>query len=217
MLIEWLTITAVASLGIISPGPGFAVAFRNSLSYGRNVGLGTAFGIAWGVLIHILVNLLGVAALLTCYPHIGFMLQVCGGFYLLYLGVKGLFSKGLNVSSKKSSIERSGVSGFLEGFFITILNPKALLFWLGIFSVIIPETTSIIMRLLIGGWIFVLSSLWFTMVALCVTHNVFNQFFTEHMRRIEHVISAVLIVIALKVLILTDATIVMDMIQGKIN
>lgn len=60
MLTEWLTITAIATLGIISPGPGFAVAFRNSVSFGRHVGLGTALGIACGDLIHVLVNLLGV-------------------------------------------------------------------------------------------------------------------------------------------------------------
>ena len=82
MLIEWLTITAIAGLGMISPGPGFAVAFRNSVSHGRTVGLGTACGIACGDFVHVIVNLLGVAALLTCYPKVAFMLQVSGGLYL---------------------------------------------------------------------------------------------------------------------------------------
>jgi threonine/homoserine/homoserine lactone efflux protein len=99
MITEWLTITVIAGLGIISPGPGFAVAFRNSVTYGRNVGLGTAFGIACGDLVHVLVNLLGIAALLMCYPKISFVLQVCGGLYLLYLGSKGLFSKSFDVSA----------------------------------------------------------------------------------------------------------------------
>lgn len=210
MLTEWLTVTVIASLGIISPGPGFAVAFRNSVNYGRMVGLGTAFGIAFGDFIHVLVNLLGVAALLLCYPKIAFMLQVCGGLYLLYLGIKGLFSKGLDVSVKKSNTTRSSTSGFLEGLLITVLNPKALLFWLGIFSVIIPPMTSVLLRLCIGGWIAILSSSWFILVALCLTQKAFNQFFITHMQRIERMISVVLIMIALKVLILTDMRILLD-------
>jgi threonine/homoserine/homoserine lactone efflux protein len=155
MFTEWLTITAIASLGIISPGPGFAIAFRNSVGFGRNVGLGTALGIACGDLIHVLVNLLGVAALLMCYPKVAFILQVGGGLYLLYLGAKGLFSKGLDISTKKSQTTRSGTSGFVEGLFLTVLNPKALLFWLGIFSVVIPpETSMVIAYVLVGGFLF---------------------------------------------------------------
>jgi threonine/homoserine/homoserine lactone efflux protein len=213
---ELLTVTAIASLGIISPGPGFAVAFRNSISYGRNVGLGTAFGIACGDLVHVLVNLLGIAALLICYPKIAFMLHVCGGLYLLYLGAKRLFSKGFDVSAEKAQTVRSGISGFVEGLLITILNPKALLFWLGLFSVIIPPTMSMLMRLALGGWIFVLSSSWFVLVALCVTQKAFNQFFITHMQRIERVISVVLIAIALKVLIVTDARILKNMLGDHI-
>jgi threonine/homoserine/homoserine lactone efflux protein len=211
MLTELLTITVIASLGIISPGPGFAVAFRNSVSYGRTVGLGTAFGIACGDFVHVTVNLLGVSALLMCYPEIALMLQLCGGLYLLYLGITGLFSKGLDISIEKNLKTRSSISGFLEGLLITVLNPKALLFWLGVFSVIIPSSTSIILRLCIGGWIAVLSSSWFILVVLCVTRKDFNQFFTMHMQRIERLISVVLIVIALKVLIQTDTKILLDL------
>lgn len=211
MFAEWLAITLIASLGIISPGPGFSVVFRNSVTYGRNVGLGTACGIACGDFVHVIVNLLGVAELLTCYPKIAFLLQICGGLYLLYLGVKGLFSKGLDISTKTADKKRSSVLGFFEGLLITVLNPKALLFWLGVFSVIILPTTSLTLSLCIGAWIAVLSSSWFSLVALCVTQKAFNQFFIMHMQRIERVISIVLIAIALRVLILTDAKILLDM------
>lgn len=204
MLTEWLTITGIASLGIISPGPGFAVAFRNSVSYGRNVGLGTAFGIASGDFIHVLINLLGIAELLIYYPKVSILLQVCGGMYLLYLGIKGLCSKGLTISADITKATRSRISGFWEGLLITVLNPKALLFWLGVFSVIIPPTTSLTLRLSIGAWIALLSSSWFILVALCVTQKTFNLFFTKHMQRFERIISIVLILVALKVLLATN-------------
>jgi threonine efflux protein len=204
VITEWLTITVIAVFGIISPGPGFAVAFRNSVTYGRSVGLGTAFGIACGDFVHVLVNLLGIAALLMCYPKISFALQICGGLYLLYLGIKGLFAKSVHVSAETSETIRSSISGFSEGLLITVLNPKALLFWLGLFSMIIPPTTSMIMRFALGGWIFVLSSSWFALVALCVTHKAFNDFIQRHMQKIERVLSVMLIMIAVKILASVD-------------
>lgn len=200
MLTEWLTITGIASLGIISPGPGFAVAFRNSLRHGRKIGISTAFGIASGDSVHVFINLLGIAKLLSYYPKTAILLQFCGGMYLLYLGLKGLFLNELNIPTQITNSSRSCISGFWEGLLVTALNPKAILFWLGVFSVIIPPTTSITVRLSIGAWIALLSSSWFIIVALCVTQKSFNAFFAKHMQRIERVISIALILIALNVL-----------------
>jgi threonine/homoserine/homoserine lactone efflux protein len=65
---EFLALAAVHFLAVVAPGPDFAITVRQSVRFGRTVGMVTALGIGLGISLHVGYTLLGVGALLHTYP-----------------------------------------------------------------------------------------------------------------------------------------------------
>ena len=84
---EFLTLAVVHFLAVVAPGPDFAITVRQSVRYGRTVGMVTALGIGMGISLHVGYTLLGVGALLHTYPWLLTVASVLGAGYLVYLGV----------------------------------------------------------------------------------------------------------------------------------
>ena len=96
---EFLALATIHFLAVVAPGPDFAVTIRQSVRFGRLVGICTALGIGAGISVHVLYTLLGVGALMHTTPWLLTVAKVIGGAYILYLGVSLLRSK------PKSAIE----------------------------------------------------------------------------------------------------------------
>ncbi|MDB5477655.1 MAG: lysine exporter protein LysE/YggA, partial [Alphaproteobacteria bacterium] len=50
---DWSLLVAVFFLALLSPGPDFVIAVRNSVLYSRRTGIFTAIGFALGVSVHV--------------------------------------------------------------------------------------------------------------------------------------------------------------------
>ena len=59
------TITIIHLLAVISPGPDFIMACRNSLIYSRKTGIWTAVGFGFGIMVHIFYSLAGLALIIS--------------------------------------------------------------------------------------------------------------------------------------------------------
>ena len=55
---EWLAVISITVLAVISPGPDFAMVTRCSLLYGRSAGVWVAWGIALGLTVTPLLQLM---------------------------------------------------------------------------------------------------------------------------------------------------------------
>eukprot|EP00952_Eustigmatos_sp_NYUAD-ZCMA_P007681 32406-Eustigmatos_ZCMA.PRE.1 len=84
---EFLALAAIHFLAVVAPGPDFAVTIRQSVLYGRRLGIATAVGIGAGISVHVIYTLLGVGALMHTTPWLLSAAELVGGAYLLYLGV----------------------------------------------------------------------------------------------------------------------------------
>ncbi|AZD28498.1 LysE family translocator [Pseudomonas chlororaphis] len=168
---EFLALATIHFLAVVAPGPDFAVTIRQSVRFGRVVGLCTAIGIGAGISVHVLYTLLGVGALMHTTPWLLGVAKVVGGAYILYLGVSLLRSK------PKTSIEGSDASNdqarrqtlpkaFMTGFLTNATNPKATLFFLAIFTTVISASTPLKVQALYGVWMCCVNALWFVIVAL---------------------------------------------------
>lgn len=168
---EFLALATIHFLAVVAPGPDFAVTIRQSVRFGRVVGLCTAIGIGAGISVHVLYTLLGVGALMHTTPWLLNVAKVVGGAYILYLGVSLLRSK------PKTSIEGSDVGNdqaqrqtlpkaFMTGFLTNATNPKATLFFLAIFTTVISASTPLKVQALYGVWMCCVNALWFVIVAL---------------------------------------------------
>ncbi|MGE7957816.1 LysE family translocator [Pseudomonas sp. NPDC089530] len=168
---EFLALATIHFLAVVAPGPDFAVTIRQSVRFGRVVGLCTAIGIGAGISVHVLYTLLGVGALMHATPWLLNVAKVVGGAYILYLGVSLLRSKprtsfegsdGVGDQAQRQSLPRA----FMTGFLTNATNPKATLFFLAIFTTVISASTPLKVQALYGLWMCGVNALWFVIVAL---------------------------------------------------
>ncbi|EJM19518.1 putative threonine efflux protein [Pseudomonas sp. GM21] len=168
---EFLALATIHFLAVVAPGPDFAVTIRQSVRFGRWVGICTALGIGAGISVHVLYTVLGVGALMHTTPWLMTVAKVAGGAYILYLGVSLLRSQPQSAlegdkGSDEPLAEQTLLKAFTTGFLTNATNPKATLFFLAIFTTVISATTPLKVQALYGVWMCFVNALWFVIVAL---------------------------------------------------
>lgn len=207
---QWLTLIVVFAVALISPGPDFVIAVRNSLLYSRKIGVITAFGFGAGVLIHVSYTILGIATLIEQSIILFNTLKWAGALYLIYLGVMALRSKGsgakikaqLELQANKDIIEKADCTpfkAFRSGFLTNALNPKASLFFLAIFSQIISPTTPLSWQIAYGLTCAAMVVIWFSLVALVLNHPPIRNRFLRFSQWIDRVCGGLMIILGIKI------------------
>ena len=118
------------------PGPGNLALITSTSMGGISGGLASVWGLLLGDQILLWLTVAGVAALLQSYPDLFLSLQWLGAAYLAWLGAKMVISK----PGEGPSIHITPGKYFKETMFMTLLNPKAIMFYFAFFpQVIDPE------------------------------------------------------------------------------
>src|SRR5688572_19179863 len=161
-------LTVVHLLAAASPGPDFAYVTRQSLVHGRRAGMLASAGIALGLSIHIVYSAAGLAAVIAHSAHWMTAIKLLGGAYLLYLGFMGLRSRrnGQAGSAPANVAPASPLRQVMGGFLCNALNPKAPIYFLALFTVVLSPSLPIPTLIIYGIWIMLLQWLWFSLVAL---------------------------------------------------
>ena len=128
-----LVLAAIPSISVL------AVTAR-SASSGFVHGVFTTIGIVLGDIIFILIAVFGLSILAETMGNFFVLIKYLGGAYLIWLGISLWRSKPLNTETE-STIETSLLSSFLTGFFITLGDQKAILFYLGFFPAFLDLST----------------------------------------------------------------------------
>ncbi|PRD44517.1 lysine transporter LysE [Phyllobacterium phragmitis] len=180
-VIEFAGLMAVFSILIVSPGADFALVVRQSIVHGRRAAIITSIGIGCSLLFHIGYTILGIGLIVSKSLYLFSLLKWAGAAYLIYLGVKALREKNVGTPEiaadiREGSSEADGISVlrcFLMGFVTNALNPKAVLFFLSLFSTLVSHETPIAVQgvygLLMAGCLiawFVAVSTFFTLASV---------------------------------------------------
>jgi threonine efflux protein len=168
-------LTVVHLLAAASPGPDFAYVTRQSLVSGRRSGLLASLGIALGLSIHIVYSAAGLAAVIAHSAQWMTAIKLLGAGYLLFLGYKGLRSgaavQGVpRAQSAATALPASAWRQVLGGFLCNAFNPKAPIYFLALFTVVLSPDLPMPTLIAYGAWIMVLQWLWFSLVALVFAH-----------------------------------------------
>jgi RhtB (resistance to homoserine/threonine) family protein len=167
------TVTIIHLLALISPGPDFIVAVKNSLTYSRKVGVFTALGFGLGITIHLFYCVGGLAILISQSIIIFNILKLLGAGYLIFIGLKTIISKSstVKVNNTSNTSEISALKAVEIGFLTNVLNPKATLSLLSLFTIVIsPDTPNYILAILCAIMIFS-TIIWFTLVSIFFTQK----------------------------------------------
>lgn len=166
-MLSFLLIGSVLLLAAMSPGPDFVVVTKNATLHSRRAGLWTALGVGAGVLVHATYSLAGLGFVVEHSLLAFSIIKWAGALYLAYLGVSLLISKSSATAEEVIAGPRalSGQRAFIEGLGTNLLNPKAVLFFVGVFAQVISIDASILLKIayvleagvIVGGWFLALA------------------------------------------------------------
>lgn len=124
----YLAFVAACVLLIVIPGPNVALIVANSMAHGPRYGLMTVAGTASAMVLQLALVVLGASALLGLLASLFDSLRWLGVVYLLWLGVRTWRSASSDLSGIAAE-PRSASAIFARGFFVSLTNPKTLLFY----------------------------------------------------------------------------------------
>ncbi len=197
-----VSVAGLVMIAVISPGPDFAVVVRNSLVYSRKTALLTALGIAFGSLVHVTYILLGLGLIIAQNAWILFSIKYLGAGYLLYIGYQGLKAKktALALGNIHHQRDISPLLALWSGFLTNALNPKCMLFFMSLFSIVISANISTSLMLIYGAVIFLETLAWFSFIAFCLSGKRMREKFTAMGHWIERTTGGVLVMLGGKLL-----------------
>lgn len=186
-------------LAVMSPGPDTAIIFQQSFAKGRNSGILTALGIGFGIFLHCLLAISGISILLYSTEEARFVIKILGASYLIYVGFQSLLLQDASEPKIRTTIF---THPFLIGLITNILNIKAFLFTVSLFSFINLQPDSLM------SWIYlfyfpVITAAWFSFVSYALTHEALGDIFDQYNPKIQFASSAFILALGLLIFLQT--------------
>lgn len=196
-----LAVALVHLLAVMSPGPDFVMVTRNSLVYSRRTGVYSAVGLGFGILVHVIYSLVGIGLLISQSVVLFNIIKFIGAAYLIYIGYKSLTSKSskLQLDTEEHKKDISPLKAMQIGFLTNVLNPKATLFFLSLFTLVISPETPLGVKIFMGIEMAVVTALWFAFVAFLISNHHVKSRLQKIQQKAEKFIGFVLIGLGIKV------------------
>jgi leucine efflux protein len=151
---DYGTYCAAILLFLALPGPGTFALLTSTAKGGLRAGAAATLGVILGDQILLWLAVAGVAALLAAYPAVFNGVRWAGAAYLAWIGLKLLFAR----EGESASPVRIEPHHYLrQALLITLLNPKAIVFYMAFFPLFIDPvhhqgmTTFAVMAATIAG------------------------------------------------------------------
>lgn len=129
----WLSLLTASAVISLTPGAGAINTMSNALTVGWRRSIWGVLGQQLALLVHILIVAAGVGVLVAGSPLLFNAIRYIGAAYLVYLGIRLMLSKPTVDTDEASAATRSGESAWSilrRGFWVNLLNPKAIVFFL---------------------------------------------------------------------------------------
>lgn len=195
------TVALLNLLAAVSPGPDFVMTVRNSLLYSRRAGIYTAIGISLGLLVHLFYCAAGIGYIISKSIVLFSIIKLLGAGYLIYMGVGSWMAKGsrLDLMNENAGNDLTDYQAFKTGFLTNVLNPKATLFFLSLFTLVISNDTPLYIILTISVIILLTALVWFTIVAVFFTQQKVQKGFLKYEKGINYVLGGFLVLLGIKI------------------
>lgn len=194
-------VASIATLGILSPGPDFFMVIKNAARYRRLPAMMTAFGITCGVLTHMSYCVAGLAVVITTTPWLFDILKYAGAAYLIWVGALALLARGhksmdmTHIAQQETTLKKA----FLQGYLCNLLNPKATLFFLSIFTQVLSVKSGFPEKLWYAGVILTVSVIWWPMLVVLIQSAPVRRGLAKAQKVIDKMLGGLLIALGIKV------------------
>jgi len=198
---EFLILASALFIALLSPGPDFAMILKQSITYGKRSSIFASIGIGLGISVHVVYTVLGIGFIISKSIILFNIIKYMGAAYLIYLGYMSLKSKGMKLENGTAYNQKSmsDLKSFGVGFLTNALNPKATLFFLSMFTVVVSINTPMHIQALYGIFCIFATMFWFVGTSLVLSHRKVKAFFNLFGVWFDRVIGVVLISLGIKV------------------
>ena len=201
---QFTTVVILHLLGVMSPGPDFFLIVKQSLCQGRKVSVLTSLGIGSGIIIHVLFCIFGLGSIISKSAPIFNMIMILGALYIIYMGIQSLLVNASPIIMDYSISQKdNGYTAFGKGFITNMLNPKATLFFLSIYTIIINNNPPIYIQLAYGLWMAIATATWFCFLSTVLTNQIITSRLEILGNKIQKIMGIVLLIVGFKILINT--------------
>ncbi len=201
MLETSLFVATIAALGMISPGPDFFLVIKNAARYPRPAALMTSLGVVCGVITHMSYCVAGLAVVITKTPWLFDLLKYVGAAYLIWVGIQALFSR-TNSKMNLDNLDQQQIKlgkAFVQGYLCNLLNPKATLFFLAMFTQVLQINSSLGDKLWYASIIVGLSVIWWPLLVVLIQSGPVRRGLAKAQKIIDKLLGGVLIALGIKV------------------
>jgi threonine/homoserine/homoserine lactone efflux protein len=194
----FFTVAFAHFLALLSPGPDFVLLVKSAIKHGGKKSIGVAAGIASANAVYISLCLVGVGSILASSVTIMIVLKIAGGLFLTYLAFMALKAKKTSysdlaiISAEHGKSETTFVKEMLTGFMSGILNPKNLLFYLSLFTVVLTSDVSFAFKLALGVWMTLMVFVWDVAIIYFLSTNRVRTKFSKAAYYIDKITGAIL-------------------------
>lgn len=183
-----LTLALIHAVALVSPGPDFAIMVKIATQQSRSAAVAAAVGISVAIVAHTILSLTGVSLVIKSSHTLYLLVQIIGAGYLAWMGWGALHAAFAVLATSKGAqgIHNSGIAesavtpvplittmspkqGFLTGLYTNLLNPKAFVFFLTLFSALITPSVTVSTKVAAAMLLLLLSLLWFGFLALMLS------------------------------------------------
>ena len=194
-LLTFAQVFTVCLLGAMSPGPSMAVVINNAIFKGRNNGILTSIGHGIGIAVYATFAVLGLGMLINANIFIFNSLKILSVILIIFIGVKSIFNKE-KLNLKEKDIKENTIS-FLQGFSISILNPKILVWFIAIYSQFMSTKNELIFNIYLVTIAGITDACWYIILTLTVTTSSALNFFQTKINLIQKIQGFILIALGL--------------------
>tara|TARA_B100000003_G_C10790310_1_gene314609 strand:+ start:107 stop:721 length:615 start_codon:yes stop_codon:yes gene_type:complete len=198
-LITFGQVFTVCLLGAMSPGPSMAIVIHNAIFKGRYNGILTSIGHGIGIAIYATFAVLSLGLIIETNIFIFNSLKILSIIFLIFIGMKSILNKE-RLNLKKKDVKEKTIS-FLQGFSISILNPKILVWFIAIYSQFMSVNNELIFNIYLVSIAGIVDACWYIFLTIAVTTASALSFFQAKIMLIQKVQGFIFLAIGLGLLV----------------
>lgn len=190
-----LATLAIYGAIVVSPGPSFAFVLRLATAGERRAGYGATLGLACGATVYAMLAMGGLAAMLSGIGWLARVLQVAAGAYLIWLGIaawRSAAAPAAPVTGGATDTSRFG-PGLWKGFLMCLSNPKAIVFFAGLYASAIPADTALWARAAIIGCAFFMELAWYGSVVAVLSRPAMRKRYDRARQPLQRMTACLLV------------------------
>jgi homoserine/homoserine lactone efflux protein len=125
----WSAFVGLSFIYCLVPGPSVCFTIAHSIQHGISRTNVTIIGQITGNTVYIMLVCFGLGRLMENSIEIFYAVKYIGAAYIVYLGIRQIFSRGFDLEFDADLRQKSTIKSFFDGFVICGTNPKTFFYY----------------------------------------------------------------------------------------